>query len=173
MTLDSVPETLRGPALAALAALSPPPRTPQEQEAALERVLRQLTPSYGAVVLRGDTLLLILHHRGWGLPKGHQQPGETPEACAAREVWEETGIRVRIDSRFRGVTRSQRKGDRRSVVFFLGEYLEGVLRPQPGETRAVGWFPLPEAVEQVYYPEDRELVRAALRTRQTLAAQPQ
>ena len=32
--------------------------------------------------------------KSWGLPAGGQLPGETPEECCRREVWEETGYRV-------------------------------------------------------------------------------
>ncbi|MGN6487511.1 MAG: NUDIX hydrolase [Devosia sp.] len=33
-------------------------------------------------------------HGAWTLPGGRLEPGETPEACAAREVEEELGLRV-------------------------------------------------------------------------------
>lgn len=52
------------------------------------------------VLLRGDRILLARHQRGaahyWVLPGGGVEPGESPEEAAVREVWEETGLRVRL-----------------------------------------------------------------------------
>ncbi len=50
-------------------------------------------------VLRGRRLLLKKATRGfsvgkWNAPGGKCEPGEEPEACARREVLEETGLRV-------------------------------------------------------------------------------
>ena len=39
-----------------------------------------------------------------GFPKGHMEPGETEEQTALREIFEETGIRVRLVEGFRVVT---------------------------------------------------------------------
>ena len=130
-----------------------------------EKRLRRLIDSCGAVVFReterGTEILMIYHRLGWGFPKGHLQPGETEEACAAREVLEETGVRAEIDGRFRRETVSERRGDRRKVIFFLGRYQAGDARPQPGETRAAAWFPAERAAASVYYPGDRAVCEAA------------
>jgi ADP-ribose pyrophosphatase YjhB (NUDIX family) len=53
----------------------------------------------GVVITRGDEVLLLhrknVHGEGtWSTPGGHLEFGETPEACAAREVLEETGVQV-------------------------------------------------------------------------------
>jgi 8-oxo-dGTP diphosphatase len=53
----------------------------------------------GIVLLRGDEVLLIRRARPpaegqWSLPGGAQELGETAEACARRELFEETGLRA-------------------------------------------------------------------------------
>jgi 8-oxo-dGTP diphosphatase len=69
--------------------------------------LRILNPSFmvGAMALIRDSQgrILILEHTyrrqvPWGLPGGWLKRAESPEAGLVREVFEETGLRVRIDS---------------------------------------------------------------------------
>lgn len=58
-------------------------------------------PLLGAIgiVLRGDDVLMVQRRKSpdaglWGYPGGHVEWGETALAAAAREIDEETGIRV-------------------------------------------------------------------------------
>lgn len=59
-------------------------------------------PCVGVVVVDSDGRLLTIRRgrapsRGrWSIPGGRIEAGETPEAAAAREAWEETGLRVTI-----------------------------------------------------------------------------
>ena len=67
--------------------------------------LREL--SYGGVVVRGDlgdgtaelAAIVPRGKRALALPKGGANPDEAPEATAAREVREETGITVTVTER--------------------------------------------------------------------------
>src|SRR5258706_12891345 len=55
----------------------------------------------GAVIWRGDTLLLIRRGKPplageWSIPGGRQEPGETVAQALLREVHEETGLTIEI-----------------------------------------------------------------------------
>jgi 8-oxo-dGTP diphosphatase len=69
--------------------------------------LRVLNPSFmiGAMALIQDDQgrILVLEHTyrhelPWGLPGGWLKYAESPEAGLAREVWEETGLKVTVDA---------------------------------------------------------------------------
>jgi mutator protein MutT len=54
--------------------------------------------SMKGVVLVGSRVALVHNDRDeWELPGGRLEPGETPEECVAREVWEELGITVVVE----------------------------------------------------------------------------
>lgn len=50
----------------------------------------------GIVADDAGRLLMIFRNGRWDLPKGHIDAGETPEACAVREIGEETGVAAEL-----------------------------------------------------------------------------
>lgn len=56
----------------------------------------QCGSALGITYIDGRVLLTRLRNRDWDIPGGVIEPGETPEAAAVREVWEETYAKVEI-----------------------------------------------------------------------------
>ncbi len=83
----------------------------------------------------GRELLLLRRARDrllgpelWGLPAGHIEPGETPEACSLRELNEEIGPRHRLAwLARRGPLRDSFYGGRFEIHLFHYRWLEGVI----------------------------------------------
>lgn len=82
-----------------------PYRPPVAVTAAGGLVVRPVGGPAGGDGQPQDVALLVIHRRGcWDLPKGKQDPGESVEACARREVREEVGIKRLAVRRPVGVT---------------------------------------------------------------------
>lgn len=95
----------------------------------------------------------------WVFPKGHLDPGETPEGAALREVWEETGIRAEIVGPLPPTQYVNAKGEHRKVLWFLMRG-EGEVRLEEGMSGG-GWFSVEEALDLLAFPEDVRLLEVA------------
>jgi 8-oxo-dGTP pyrophosphatase MutT (NUDIX family) len=127
----------------------------------------ELETSYGGVVLRGDELLVITPagKRVTGLPKGGMEAGETPEESAAREVREETGIEATVIGPLGDVRYTYRRGGRRvrkTVHFFLCEFVRGSTADHDHEVDNARWIALESAQETLSYPGERALIERLL-----------
>ncbi len=73
-----------------------------------------------------EYLVLHQHKSGtWSVPKGHMEPGETQVGTAEREVFEETGIRIKIDTGFsKKLSYVLHNGNVKCVTLFLAELKE-------------------------------------------------
>ena len=127
----------------------------------------ELETSYGGVVVRGEELLVITPtgKRVTGLPKGGMEAGETPEQAAAREVREETGIVAKVVAPLGDVRYTYRRGGRRvrkTVHFFLCEYVEGSTDDHDHEVDDARWIALASAESELSYPGERALIERLL-----------
>ena len=124
--------------------------------------------SCGAVVFRkyhgNIELLLIKHVVGghWSFPKGHVEPGETEEQTALREIKEETGIDVELNTSFREVVSYSPKRDTtKDVIYFLGKAKTFQYTPQEEEIAQIKWVEINLAHSFLTYDNDKQLVNKA------------
>ena len=110
---------------------------------------------------------VVLVHRprydDWTLPIGRLEAGETLEACALREVAEETGCECRLVAFLDTLIVEADDGTHRFHIFEM-ERIGGELVPNP-ETDRVAWLSFDEAIVRATYPNVRALLAAARRRR--------
>ncbi|NLY17777.1 MAG: NUDIX domain-containing protein [Clostridiaceae bacterium] len=121
--------------------------------------------SCGAIIIgKQNRVLLIKHVNGghWSFPKGHMKDNELEEQTALREIKEETGLDVVLDTGFRFVnTYSPTENVIKDVVYFLGFTEEREPVKQDEEVNEAGWFTFDEALRKITYDNDRKLLIAA------------
>ncbi len=121
----------------------------------------------GGVVWRlgrsGEPEVVVVHrprYDDWSLPKGKCDPGESDEACALREVEEETGWSCVLGPELPVVSYVDRKGRTKEVrywVMTLGGDDEFVANDEVDEAR---WLTVPDACTLLSYEHDCELLEA-------------
>lgn len=114
-------------------------------------------------------------HQVWSLPKGLVEDGESPEEAALREVEEETGLRGRIvgkvaDSTYWYVAPDEKVRYKKTVHFYLMEYLSGDTSLHDWEVEEVRWMSPEEAMQLLTYRGEREVLSRAMQV--LLGAQP-
>jgi 8-oxo-dGTP diphosphatase len=118
----------------------------------------------------GDAVEVVLvsvkEGRNWCLPKGLMDKGETPEVTAVREVREESGLNGRIvdslgDITYRYYIQEENIKCRKTVHFYLMEYISGSTAQHDEEVDSAEWFPLDTALQKISYKGDREILEKA------------
>lgn len=128
--------------------------------------------SAGGVILdgRGRVLLLRRADEGtWCFPKGHVEPGETPQEAARREIKEECGLDARIgrkigEVRYTFYVPDEGVNHGKRVEYFLATpaTTDVVLEDRFDASR---WATPSRALRLLPYSNDRKILRAALRAR--------
>ena len=92
-----------------------------------------------ALITKGKTLLLSerMDGKGWNLPGGRVEEGETDQVALVREVKEETGLDVELLKEL-AVMEDKRRGNVRHI--FLGKVTGGKLRIDRAEHMDARWM---------------------------------
>ncbi len=124
--------------------------------------------SCGAIVYRkyhGNTEILLvksIKSGHWSFPKGHMEEGETEEETARREIKEETGVDVLLDTGFRElVSYSPKRNTKKTVVYFVGMATNHDLIPQKEEIAELKWHEIGQAQSVLTYDNDKLIVSKA------------
>lgn len=123
--------------------------------------------SCGAIVytnINGKRLYLIEQMLGghWGVPKGHIEENEKEEETALREIKEEVGLDVIIDTGFRAVeTYSPKDGVIKDVVYFVAYSKSMDTAMQVEEVRDIKWVEMNEAIGLIEFQDMQEIIMKA------------
>lgn len=121
----------------------------------------------GSVIFRRENgikkYLLIKNDSGHiGFPKGHVEPNETESQTAEREVYEETGIKVKIDPETRQEYSYKTDNDTiKNCVYFCNEFTSSEIKIQREEISQYWIVPFNEAMKLLNYPQDKIVLERA------------
>jgi 8-oxo-dGTP pyrophosphatase MutT (NUDIX family) len=123
--------------------------------------------SCGAIVytnINGKRLYLVeqMIDGHWGVPKGHVEGNEKEEETALREIKEEVGLDVIIDTSFRTVeTYSPEEGVIKDVVYFVAYSKSMDTTMQVEEIMDIKWVELKEAIQLIGFQDMQEIMMMA------------
>lgn len=126
---------------------------------------RMTEKSCGCIVIEDGKVLLIQQRNGhWGFPKGHIEEDETERNAAIRETKEETNIEVEIiGSRIYTESYITDKGNLKEVIYYVAKKVNGELKRQESEVKAIKWLPIEEALKTITYDNTRDLLKKVIK----------
>ena len=129
-------------------------------------------PCAGAFVVRDGQVMLVRRGIGpykgyWDIPGGFLSPDEHPEAGAAREVREETGLNVRITDLV-GIfvdTYGEGASEYTLNIYYRAEIINGIAEPR-SDAVEIGWFNRDRLPEKIAFDHARSALQQWAATEQ-------
>ena len=107
----------------------------------------------------GKVLLVKHHRRGWEIPQGRVEEGESLLDALHREIQEETGVSVELGQLAAIWSKITQPS---AIIFnFLGRYKSGNLQTSE-ECPEVGWFTPEEALALTSHPVNHDRLKTLL-----------
>jgi 8-oxo-dGTP diphosphatase len=106
--------------------------------------------------------VLVVHRSGygdWTFPKGKCEPGETDEACAVREVAEETGLVCALEEELPSTSYTDSRGRPKRVRYWRLRVVGGTLAFDH-EVDGGRWLSPGDAEALLTYARDLDVLRA-------------
>ena len=129
----------------------------------------------GGIVLINNKILLVKNKLSeeykddyssgfWGYPKGHLDEKESPIKAAEREVFEETGFKVKsigtkpiAESRYE--IKKDGKAIQKTVWFYEMKVVESYNKEPDQEIEEIAIVPYEEALSLLTYEEDKKILK--------------
>ncbi len=117
-------------------------------------------PAAGAIIVRDNEVLLVKRAREprlgwWCIPAGFMEWSEHPGATAIREVREETGLEIRLDSLFEVYSGNDDPRTNAVLVLYLATVIEGTLEAGD-DADEVRYFPFDEIPDKIAFESNRQ-----------------
>ncbi|MDN5771405.1 MAG: NUDIX hydrolase, partial [Microlunatus sp.] len=109
--------------------------------------------------------ILVIHrsrYRDWTLPKGKVEAGESVVAAAVREVYEETGVTIRLSTPLDTVIYPLGSGTAKEVRYWSAIPLTATKRAPDHEVDVVSWLPVKAAIHRLTFTHDKQLVEQSI-----------
>lgn len=102
----------------------------------------------------------------WAFAKGKQDPGELLPETAVREVYEETGLRIRLGRKLAVLNYPLADGSDKEVHYWASKVPQKTINATRFESNSeiseVAWFTQDQVLEKLSYPRDKELVNQVI-----------
>ena len=122
--------------------------------------MTEVVRAAGGVVVRDGRVLLVHRPRydDWTFPKGKAEEGESDEACAVREVYEETGLRCELELELEQTSYVDGRGRPKRVRWWRMRVLADDGFTANEEVDELRWLEHASAAALLTYERDRFLL---------------